>query len=537
MNKKVTIGQEAKKELKAGVDILADAVKATLGPRGRNVSIQLEYGPPLITKDGVTVARSINLEQPIQNMGAQLIKSVAAAANQYAGDGTTTATVLAQSIFKKGFTALAAGQNPVLLKRGIDLATDKLVEQLTLNSFKISDEKSIKNVATISANNDSELGALITEAVTAVGEYGFINVENNSGFKTEIVYTEGLKIDRGLISAEFISNPGKMTCELGNAYVLCYDDEIKSIHDVAEILTEVANTGRSILIIAKGYSQETIGSILYNRTKQNLNFCLIKAPGFGDTRREMLRDISIVTGGGLFHNDHGMQLKGVTLSNLGIVKKAVVGINQTILIDGAGNSDEIKNRVSVLEEQLKNKDLYDTQIQNIQERIAKLTGGAATFLVGGASESEVEEKKARVEDAINAVRAALLEGVVPGGGAALIHASSCLNDLLKRTDLLEEELAGIKIIKEAVTEPLHVILDNSGDGGNYYKVLSYLETSGKKSGYDALKRECVPDMIKHGVIDPLKVVKTALIQAASAVGTLLTTEVTITNVPDEYMKV
>lgn len=529
--KNVVIGAKAKSELKKGVDILADAVKATLGPRGRHVAIERSAGPPLITKDGVTVARSIYLLDRVQNMGAQLIKSVASAANSAAGDGTTTATVLAQAIFDKGYSAVTAGHNPVLIKRGIDIAVENVVKNLALNSMKISDENSIRNVAIISANNDVGLGTLIAEVVTAVGDYGFITVQESPGMETGISYVEGLSIDRGIISGDFVSNPNKLTCEMENAYVLCYDDKLDSIHDIADLLTEVANVGRPLLIIAKDYSEAAAAHILFNRVKNGLDFCAIKAPGYGDTRREMLKDIAVMTGGALIHNDHGRKFEGVTIKELGTAKQISAGLNQTSIVDGGGNAAEIKKRVETLESQIKNAAGHTYQVDNIKERVSRLTGGIAVFKVGGASESEVKEKKDRVEDAINAVRSALAEGVVAGGGAALVQAGKELPELLMG-DLIEEEKVGINIVREAIKSPLIQILQNSGDMDRYYEIITYLEKNGVMCGYDALKRKLVPNMLEQGIIDPAKVVRSALQQAASASGTLLTTEVTI-SVMDE----
>lgn len=530
--KNVIIGSDAKIQLKKGVDTLADAVKVTLGPRGRHVAIQRSYGPPLITKDGVTVARSIMLKSPVENMGAQLIKSVASAANSSAGDGTTTATVLAQAIFNRGHKAITAGHNPVLVKRGIDLAVSSIISELANISTMITDEESVYSVATISANNDVKLGKIIAETVAAVGEYGFITVEEGAGGDTEVEYTDGIMIDRGLLSTDFISNAKTLSCDLENAYILCYDDKIESISEMAELLTEIANTGRPLLIIARDYSQDTVSHILYNRLQNKLNWCVIKAPGFGDTRREMMRDICTIVGANLLHNDHGRMFKDVTLDDLGSARKISIGLNQTSIVDGAGGKLDIQERIEILESQIKNVSMHPHQIEAIRSRIAKMTGSAAILRVGGASESEVKEKKDRVEDAINAVRSALAEGIVPGGGAALFHASSALNGI-DTSSLLPEEIIGIDVIREAVRAPLQQILHNAGDFDKYYQIVTFLSEKGKLAGYDALRRELVEDMLQHGVVDPTKVVRSALEQAASASGTLLTTEATISVLEDE----
>lgn len=524
--KDVIIGASAKEQLKKGVDTLADAVKVTLGPRGRHVAIQGTYGPPLITKDGVTVAKSIVLKETVENMGAQLIKSVAASANSAAGDGTTTATVLAQAIFGQGYSSITAGHNPVLIKRGIDIATASLVEELARISISVSDEDSVRSVATISANNDKELGAMISEVVSAVGEHGFITVEPGPGQETSVSYVDGLNLDRGLTSTDFINNASTLSCDMENVQILCYDDKIESIRDMADLLTEIANTGKPLLIIARDYSEDALAHIVYNRINNKLNWCAIKAPGFGDTRREMLRDVAIMTGATLLHNDHKAKFEGVALSDLGSARRVSVKLNETSIVDGAGDADEVQDRVETLESQLKNVSMHQYQSETIQARIARMTGSAAIFTVGGASESEVREKKDRVEDAINAVRSALSEGVVPGGGAALIHASSCL-DSIDRAGLLPEEEIGIKVVADAIKAPLKQILLNAGDSERYYEIVTWLSSEGSKSGYDALRREMISDMIAHGVIDPTKVVRSALQQAASASGTLLTTEATI----------
>lgn len=524
--KDVIIGSDAKNKLKEGVDTLADAVKVTLGPRGRHVAIQRNYGPPLITKDGVTVARSITLKETVQNMGAQLIKSVASAANSAAGDGTTTATVLAQAIFNRGYKAVSSGHNPVLVKRGIDIATQSLVSELAKISTQISDENSIKSVATISANNDPALGELIAEVVSAVGEYGFITVDEGAGSETKVEYADGINLDRGLLNTDFISNPKNLSCDLENCQILCYDDKIESIGDMAELLTSAANTGKPLLIIARDYSQDTVAHILYNRIKNGINWCAIKAPGFGDTRREMLRDICIITGAKLLHNDHGRGFEGVTIEDFGSAERVSVELNQTSIVNGGGSDLEIQERIETLESQIKNVTMHRHQEESIKMRIARMTGSAALFKVGGASESEVKEKKDRVEDAINAVRSALAEGIVPGGGSALIHASKALEEI-DTNNLLQEEVVGILIVKDAIKEPLIQILRNAGDEEKYYEVVTWLDNNGKLSGYDALKREFVLDMLSHGVVDPAKVVRSALEQASSASGTLLTTEATI----------
>lgn len=527
--KLVLDGIEAKKKLLNGVNTLANAVKHTLGPRGRHAAIERGYGPPLITKDGVTVARSIFLEDPIENMGAQLVKSVASSANATAGDGTTTATVLAQAIFNSGIKSVLSDKNPVLLKRGIDIGLGYLLDALDELSINISDPESVKNVATISANNDESLGSIIAETVSAVGEHGYIFVEESPGGKTDVKYFEGVRVDRGLLTTEFISNPTKLTCEMEDAYILCYDAKVESIMDLKDILDEAIKAARPILVIARDYSQDAVANIAYNRVNHNFNICVIKAPGFGDVRREMMKDICVATGAKLLHNDHGMKLKGATIHDLGFAKRIVVSLNETSIIDGAGHKDEIQNRLDLINAQMKDADLHDYQKENLAVRISRLTGGVAVFYVGGANESEVKEKKDRVEDAINAVRSALLEGVVSGGGAALFHAVTIASAKVDKLGLLDEEISGIKILFDAAKEPLKQILKNSGEEDIFYDVCNFLRMNGKYSGYDALRRQYSADLISYGVMDPKKVVRTSLEHAASAAGTLLTTEVTISN--------
>lgn len=526
MGKKVVIGSEARTKIKEGVDILANAVKATLGPRGRNAAIEREYGPPLITKDGVTVARHINLDDRLQNMGAQLVKSVASAANQSAGDGTTTATILAQEIFGAGVKMVASGYNPVLLKRGIDIAVTKIVAKLATMSMDVSSEENLKKVATISANNDPVLGGIIAEAIAAVGNDGVVSVEEAPGSETRVEYTDGLKLTRGVMDEAFLTNVTKMTCEFENPYILLYDEKITAIQEIVELLDEVISVGSPILIVVKDIDPIALAHIVYNTMKKAINSCVVKAPGFGDHRRGLFEDLALITGGKLFTNSDGRRLQDAKLENLGRARKTTAGLNATTILDGAGDSDAIDNEVAGLKNLLKDSTIFPHQKEVIQARISRLTGGAAIFKVGATSESEMREKRDRVEDAINAVRSALSEGAVSGGGSALLRCSPCLDEI-DISKLLNEEIVGIDIIRKAIKAPFIQILINAGEREATYKYIDQIINSTTLCGFDAYRMEFVENMLDRGIIDPTKVVRTSLQQAASAAGTLLTTEVAI----------
>jgi chaperonin GroEL len=528
MFKEVKFGAEARSEIQVGVNILANAVKATLGPRGRHAAIERDFGPPLITKDGVTVAKSINLKEPVRDMGAQLIKTVASATNSAAGDGTTTATVLAQSIFNEGIKMIAAGHNPVLLKRGMDIGLSRVISFLDQLARPINDEESLKSVATISTNNDQELGSLVGEVVSTVGEDGVISVEDSTGGLTQVTYTEGIQLARGFISPAFVLNLEKMNCELENPLVILYDDKISSSQDFLSIIQKIHGAGRPFLIVARDVEGEALATLVLNRQKAGLICCAIKAPGFGDTRRDMLEDLAVLLGGRVFDNQGGQALKNVELEDLGRARRVVVTRNGTTIIDGAGSRQSIQARVSALKEQLNSRELFDVQASSVKERISKLSGGAAIFRVGGATESEMRERKDRVEDALNAVRAAIEMGIVPGGGSALIQASDALSAFISSGEvnkLLPEELAGLKILRDALKEPFKQIMSNAGF--EHFEAQQKIRESGGFCGFDALQGEFVQDMMERGIIDPVKVVKMGVQHAVSAVGTLLTTEVCV----------
>ena len=526
MGKVVKIGPEARKEMLQGVDILANAVKATLGPRGRNVAIEREWGHPLITKDGVTVARQIRLDDRIQNMGAQLVRSVAAAANSAAGDGTTTATVLAQAIYSKGLVLVdEEGLNPVLLRRGIDLAVTKLSSRLKGLSASVSDEASMRSVAVISANNDKVLGAKISEAIAAVGQHGVISVEEATGRSTEVFYSEGIKLDKGWTSEHFVTNSARFTAEFDDCLIFPYDGAISSITDVREIFEELAEQSKPVLLVVKQITDEAIAHLVYNKIQGNIRIAVVRSPGFGDSRRAFLEDLAIVSGGKMFCDNDGIGLDGATVADLGTARRVIVSQNSTTIIEGGADPKDVEARAIQIKEQLTAGGQHDYQLEILKSRLARITGSAAIFKVGGKSEAEMRERKDRVEDAINAVRSALEEGVVPGGGSALIHALPVLDEI--ETDgLLPEEVAGIGIIREAVKAPFYQILDNAGVTGADDFVEQILN-SDEPSGYDALNLEFVTNMLDNGIMDPCKVVRSSLEHAASASGTLLTTEVAI----------
>jgi chaperonin GroEL len=530
MGKAVVIGSDARAKMKTGVDILADAVKATLGPRGRHAAIERRLGPPLITKDGVTVASHISLDNRLENMGAQLIKSVAAAANNMAGDGTTTATVLAQEIYNSGIKMIEAGHNPVLIKRGIDWAVERVVQSLKDAAIDVSDEETLARVATISANNDAELGKMIAEAVSAVGNDGVVSVEEATGDVTKVEYTDGLKLARGWLNEAFITNTGKMTCEMEDPLILLYDERLGTIHDIVPIINEVLEVGRPLFMIFKDIEPEALMHIVLNKVQGVINACVIKAPAFGDHRRGVFEDIAVLTGAKLYTNDDGRKLDGITIEHLGTARRIVCGPNVTTIVEGGGKPTVIEAEVSALRTRLKEPDIFDHQKAVIKARLSRLTGGVAVFKVGATSETEMKEKKDRVEDAINAVKSAIAEGVVSGGGSALLHCIPVLDDI---DGLTEEEVAGVKIIREALKVPFKQILDNAGEKETSYALIDQISRSENKDGFDALKLEFVEDMIERGIVDPTRVVRSALEHAASASGTLLTTEVAIFESEDD----
>jgi len=524
MGKEVRFSSDARQGLQEGLDILANAVKATLGPRGRNAAIEKRFGPPLITKDGVTVARSITLDDRIQNMGAELIKSVASATNNAAGDGTTTATVLAQAIYTEGAKMVSAGHNPVLIKRGIDKAVDVVVAKLNTISQSVDSEELINSVAVISANNDLKLGALIGSVVSAVGDDGMISVEEATGLETSVSYTEGVNFERGFITPTFATNLEKLTCELDNPYILLYDGRISITSELIPILEAISEENRTLLIVAQTVEGEALQTLVLNKARGALVSCAVRAPGFGDIRRNMMEDIAVVCGGKLFSSETEGSLRDLTVKDLGQARRVVVSRDLTSIVDGAGTQDAVDERVRQMKIHL-NQPLETFEQASLKQRLSSLSGAVAVLKVGGLSESEVKEKKDRVEDAINAVKAAIEEGIVPGGGAALLH---CIKDLnsLRKEPMLTEELVGVDIILKAIKAPFKQVLANSGEEHHSYmeKIIS---SKNKSCGFDALKGVFVANMIDGGIIDPVKVVRAAIQNAASASGTLLTTEVTV----------
>tara|TARA_A100001011_G_C14319697_1_gene849922 strand:+ start:4559 stop:6160 length:1602 start_codon:yes stop_codon:yes gene_type:complete len=526
MGREVKFGSEARSELQSGLDVLANAVKVTLGPKGRHAAIEVGYGAPLITKDGVTVAKSIALDDKVMNMGAQLIKTVAATTNNIAGDGTTTATVLAQAIYTEGAKMVAAGHNPVLIKRGIDIATNAVVDSLRDMSIPITNSETVRNVAKISSNNDSELGDIIGEAISAIGSDGIISVEEATGMKTSVEYTDGIKIDRGFVSSGFVTNLDKMTCDFENPLIFTYDSKVLSSYEVIPLLKEASQAGLPLVIIAKDFSPEVLETMLLNKARGAVSCCAVKSPGFGDISSDMLADISSMCGTTLFNSSNCSSIGDVNISDLGRARKFVAARNETTIIDAAGDQSSVEDRVQSLKDQLNQGDLFDWQIASIRERLSVLSGGVAVFKVGGATEAEMKERKDRVEDSINAVKAAIDEGIVPGGGTALLHCVNNLNEILSNPDLSSEERIGVEIISNAIKAPFFQILKNSGvDHYRYMEKIISDETN--KNGFNALKNCFVEDMVEEGIIDPTKVVRTALENAASASGTLLTTEVAI----------
>jgi chaperonin GroEL len=529
--KELTFGVEARNRMQDGIDSLANAVKVTLGPRGRHAAIERQHGPPLITKDGVTVARAIELSGSLENMGAQLVKYVASATNMIAGDGTTTATVLAQSIFNEGAKMVAAGYNPVLVKKGLDIACGLAVSRLKELARPVDGADVIRSVASISANNDESLGELIGEVVAAIGPDGLISVEDATGFETSVEYSEGFEIDRGYLSPSLINNADKMTCEMDNPYILVCDQIIFMTQDILELLKSVSETGRPLLIIAKDVKDEALATLVLNKQRGSLNSCAIKAPGFGDISKDMLEDIAALCGANIISNSRGgKQLSSASIDDLGTARKITSTISSTSIIDGGGDKDNIGVRISGIKRLIEASDVETYQMFSWKERLSKLSGGVAILRVGGTTEGEMKERKDRVEDSINAVKAAIEEGVLPGGGSALMHCIPYLKEEGDKLNLTEEESVGFSILAKAISVPFNQILVNSGiQQHDCYDIASKVLSGDDFSGYDALNGCFSDDMMASGVIDPLKVVRTALENANSACGTLLTTEVVISN--------
>ncbi len=521
MAKEIKFEIKAREELKKGVDALADAVKVTLGPKGRNVIIEKKFGAPHITKDGVSVAREVELEDPFQNMGAQLVKEVASKTGDDAGDGTTTATVLAQSIINVGLKNVAAGANPMDLKRGIDKAVAKVVETIRNMAEPVGDDfKKIEDVARISANNDEAIGKLIAEAMKKVKKEGVITVDEAKGTETTVDIVEGMQFDRGYISPYFVTSPEKMECVMENPYILIYDKKISNLKDMLPILETTAQSGRPLLIIAEDVDQEALATLVVNRLRGSLKVCAVKAPGFGDRRKEMLEDIAILTGGTVISEEKGMKLDAATLTDLGTADKVTVNKENTTIVNGAGAKDAIAARVAQIKAQIEQtKSDYDRE--KLQERLAKLAGGVAVLHIGAPSEVEMKEKKDRVDDALSATRAAIAEGIVPGGGVAYIR---CVKELegLKGTN--DDEETGIAIVKRAIEEPLRQIVQNAGGEGAV--VIQKVADGTADFGYNARTGE-YENLLAAGVIDPAKVTRVALENAASIAGMFLTTECVI----------
>jgi len=524
--KELHFDTEARAALKRGVDQLAEAVKVTLGPKGRNVVIDKKFGAPTVTKDGVTVAKEVELADPLENMGAQMVKEVATKTSDLAGDGTTTATVLAQAVFREGLKNVTAGANPMAIKRGIDRAVSAIVEELKKLSVPTSGKKEIAQVGTISANNDKEIGDLIAQAMEKVGKDGVITVEEARGLETTLETVDGMQFDRGYLSPYFVTDPEKMEAVLEDAYILIHDKKISSMKDLLPVLEKVAQMGKPLLIIAEDVEGEALATLVVNKLRGTLKVAGVKAPGFGDRRKAMLQDIAVLTNGQVVSEEVGFKLENAVLSDLGHAKRIVIDKDNTTLIDGAGDEKKIEGRINEIRVAI-DKSTSDYDKEKLQERLAKLAGGVAVINVGAATESEMKEKKARVEDALHATRAAVEEGIVPGGGVALIRAQRALKGIKLDTD----EQIGVEIIKRAVEEPLRMIVHNAGGEGSI--VLEKVRASkDDKFGYNALT-DTYEDLMNAGVIDPTKVTRTALQNAASIAGLLLTTEAIVVEKKEE----
>lgn len=527
--KEIKFSREAQASILKGVSILANAVKATLGPRGRNVLIEKTFGAPVVTKDGVTVAKEIELEDKFENMGAQMVKEVASKTSDVAGDGTTTATVLAQAIFKEGMKLVAAGHDPMKLKRGIDKAVGVVVEEIRKMSKQVRGRKEIAQVATISANGDETIGNIIADAMEKVGKDGVITVEEGKGLETTMEVVEGMQFDRGYLSPYFVTNPERMEVELDEPYILLYDKKISSMKDLIPLLEEVARSGKPILVIAEDVEGEALATLVVNKIRGTLKCAAVKAPGFGERRKAMLEDIAILTGGRVISEEAGMKLENATLKDLGRAKKVVIDRDNTTIVGGAGKKSDIEARIKQIKVQIEETTSeYDRE--KLQERLAKLAGGVAVIRVGAATEAEMKNKKALVEDALNATRAAVEEGIVPGGGVTFIRAIKALDNLEIVDD---EERAGVNIVKRALEEPLKEIANNAGWDGSI--VVEKVKEGKGAFGFDAARLEFC-DLVEAGIVDPAKVARTALQNASSVAGLLLTTEALIAEKPKEEKK-
>ncbi len=523
--KDVKFHADAREKMLRGIDTLANAVKVTLGPKGRNVVLDKSFGAPRITKDGVTVAKDIELEDKFENMGAQMVREVASKTNDLAGDGTTTATVLAQSIVREGAKAVAAGMNPMDLKRGIDLAVTKVVEHLKSNARKVTNNDEIAQVGTISANGDTEIGRFLAEAMERVGNDGVITVEEAKSLETELEVVEGMQFDRGYLSPYFITNQDKMRVELEDPYVLIHEKKLSNLQAMLPVLEAIVQTGKPLLIIAEDVEGEALATLVVNKLRGGLKIAAVKAPGFGDRRKAMLQDIAILTGGQAISEDLGIKLENVTLDMLGRAKKVVISKDDTTIVDGAGKKSDISARVEQIKAQIE-ETTSDYDREKLQERLAKLAGGVAVVRVGGATEVEVKERKDRVDDALHATRAAVEEGILPGGGVALVRAAEALKGLTGEND---DQNRGIAIVRRAIESPARQIALNAGSEASIV-VGKIAETKGYAQGWNAQTGE-YGDMYKMGVIDPAKVVRTALQDAASVAGLLVTTEAMVAELP------
>ncbi len=524
--KELQFGVDARARLKRGIDALADAVKITLGPKGRNVVIDKKFGSPTITKDGVTVAKEIELADPIENMGAQMVKEVATKTSDLAGDGTTTATVLAQAIFREGLKNVTAGANPMELKRGIEKAVDAVVDELKRLSVRSAGKREIAQVGTISANTDKEIGNLIADAMEKVGKDGVITVEEAKGLETTLETVDGMQFDRGYLSPYFVTDPEKMEAVLDDAYILIHDKKVSAMKELLPILEKVAQSGKPLLIIAEDVEGEALATVVVNKLRGTLKVVAVKAPGFGDRRKEMLRDVAVLTGGQVISEEVGFKLENATLNDLGRAKRIVIDKDDTTVVDGKGKHDDIQGRINEIKAAIE-KSTSDYDREKLQERLAKLSGGVAIINVGAATETEMKEKKARVEDALHATRAAVEEGIVPGGGIALLRAQSAL-DKIRGT---EDEKTGVEIVRRALEEPIRMIAQNAGAEGSI--VVAKVRASKERNfGYNA-GTDTYEDLVKAGVIDPTKVARTALQNAASIAGLLLTTECVVVEKKEE----
>jgi len=524
--KQLQFDEAARHTLLRGVEKLAKAVKATLGPSGRNVILDKKFGSPTITKDGVTVAKEIELEDPYENMGAQLVREVASKTSDVAGDGTTTATVLAESIYREGLRNVTAGANPTSLQRGINKAVEAIVEELKKISKKVSDRSEIAQVATVSANWDKTIGEIIADAMDKVGKDGTITVEEAKTIETTLEVVEGMQFDKGYLSPYFVTNAEEMEAILENPYILNYEKKISSLKDMLPLLEKVAKAGRPLLIIAEDVEGEALATLVVNKLRGTLQVCAVKAPGFGDRRKAMLEDIAVLTGGKCITEDLGIKLENIKLEDLGKAKRVTIDKENTTIVDGSGKSSDIQGRVAQIRRQIE-ETTSDYDKEKLQERLAKLAGGVAVINVGAATETEMKEKKARVEDALHATRAAVEEGIVAGGGVALIRAQKALEGM---RGLNEDEKVGVQIVRRAIEEPLRTLANNGGAEGAL--IVEEVKKRKGNEGYDVAKGEYV-DLVKAGIVDPTKVTRSALQNAASIAGLLLTTEALVTEIPEK----